>query len=119
MPLITDAQEDACTPTKEQLTEYLATPDDTVAAKIRNEYPDKFVEIGRSILYGKNIAKAQRDADLAVLEAERQKLKIEIADWLKDNATPIYSVGEAKNRSYSINRNILDSFIIELRKVDK
>ena len=61
LPVLSDKEQDACTPTKEQLASYLAEPDDEVAANIRKEHPDEFIQIGRVILYGKNIAQAQRD----------------------------------------------------------
>ncbi len=59
--LLMEEEQDACTPTNEQLEAYLAEPDDEVAAKIRAADPEKFREICRGILHGDNIAKAQRD----------------------------------------------------------
>ena len=90
MSVISEEQQDACKPTDEQLKAYLATPDDSVAAYIRKEFPDEFPKIGRAILWGQNIAKRQRDADLKVHLAE-------IA-WL-DNAWRDYS--EAKEKEWA------------------
>ena len=61
-PVISDEEQDNCVPTEEQLDAYLATPDDEVAAKIRRENPEASREIGKHILWGNNIAQAQRDA---------------------------------------------------------
>ncbi len=87
--LLTPEEQDACTPTKEQLDAYLAEPDDEVAAKIRVEHPEKFREIGRAILYGKNIAKAQdaktasiKDAEIAALIESRKRDYKMLADWV-------------------------------------
>ncbi len=58
--LLTDEEQAACTPSKSQLDAYLAEPDDAITARLRATImPDVFREIGMTILYGKNIAKAQ------------------------------------------------------------
>jgi len=62
--LLTDKEQDACTPTDQDLEAYLATSDDAVAARLREKHPEQFRLIGRSILYGLNIAKAQREKTL-------------------------------------------------------
>ena len=57
---LTPKEQDACTPSKEQLDAYLAEPDDGVAYALRLTIStEDFRQIGRVILYGRNIAEAQ------------------------------------------------------------
>ena len=67
-PVISEKEQDDCTPTNEEVENYLAEPDDEIAANLRASYPEMFKIIGRCLLYGKKIAKAQRDADVAYYE---------------------------------------------------
>ena len=57
--LLTEEERDNCTPTDEQLEDYLNEPDDEVARKLRLEYPEIFKIEGNYLLYGRNIAQAQ------------------------------------------------------------
>ena len=68
--LLTDDEADNCTPSTEQVEAYLAEPDDEVAAGLRVSYPTAFRIIGRFTLYGRNIAQAQLDKILALLQKE-------------------------------------------------
>ncbi len=58
--LLTKSEHEACIPTEEELRNYLAIPDDEVAAKLRKELsPESFGKIGFIILYTEKIEKAQ------------------------------------------------------------
>ena len=71
--LLTDEEQDACSPTGKQVATYLIEPDDMVATKLRQELsPETFRVIAKCILYGKNIAKAQRDLTASILKAQEQ-----------------------------------------------
>ena len=72
--LLTEKEQDACTPKKEQMEAYLAEPDDEVAAILRAENPEKFRQVARAILYGKNIAKAQLAKDDTRKEASIEEI---------------------------------------------
>src|SRR3990167_6209211 len=75
--LLTEEERDSCTPTTEQLEQYMAMPDDRVASEIRNSLPDMFREICRAILYGQNIAKAQREKTLRAVGKWLESCKVE------------------------------------------
>jgi len=55
--LLTSEEQDACTPTKEELDAYMSEPDDAVAASISDPIIKR--HIGRGILYGSKISKTQ------------------------------------------------------------
>ncbi len=105
--VLTELEQDKCTPTKEQLDAYLAAPDDEIAAKLHREYPEKFVLIAKSILYGQNIAKAQ-DAHT----------RSEIAKVLKELAVPITVAENISDKMghevYVIKKEDFDRLIAEL-----
>jgi len=59
--VMSEEEQDSCTPTDEESKAYLGEPDDEVAAKLRATYPEMFRVIGRCLLYGRKIAKAQTE----------------------------------------------------------
>jgi len=61
--LLTEKDQDDCYPSPKQLEEYLAEPDDTVAASLTAEQKAR---IATSILYGRNIAIKQRDLTASI-----------------------------------------------------
>jgi len=73
-------EQDKCTPTDEQLEAYLAEPDDDVAARLREADPKMFRIVGRCLLYGQNIAKAQAEISYKAGydEAAKSSLTLEI-----------------------------------------
>ena len=80
MPLLSDEEQDSCTPTEREQLEYLSTPDDDVAKSLTLE--QKRV-VGRTILYGIKIAQAQRLSDLrwfVGLLKLHQRVGLEIGD---------------------------------------
>jgi hypothetical protein len=84
--VLSELEQDACTPTKEQLDAYLATPDDEIAAQLRKELtPDGFRGLGRYILYGINIAHKQDAYTRSELEKRGWKTPEEVA-FLVGNA---------------------------------
>lgn len=54
--ILTDGEEDACTPTPEQIEAYLAEPDDKIAKELDRKLKR---HAAISILYGRNCARAQ------------------------------------------------------------
>lgn len=68
--LLTSEEQDACTPSKEQIEKYLVEPNDAVASALSSE--DKYL-VAKCILYGTNIAKAQRDLTASIKDAECKK----------------------------------------------
>ena len=74
--LLTDEEQDACSPTKEELDVYMGTPDDAVAARIRAKHPLAFPLIARAILWNNKVAQAQLSAVLTLLDSEQVREKI-------------------------------------------
>jgi len=76
--VLSKEERDNCTPSDKQLEDFLAEPDDEVAAKLRKEDPKMFRVIGQCLLYGRNIAQAQLDKVLkdkrVWIECENQDL---------------------------------------------
>ena len=112
MPLLTDKEEDYCAPTLEQLEAYLATPDDEVAAEVRKNYPKEFVKIGRAILWGKNIAKKQRDACQLWHEEQCEACKV-----LLDSFVERINYLEAKEREQGLKEVILCNALKEITEL--
>lgn len=54
--LLTPEEQDNCTPTDAEIEAYLATPDDAVAASIKNSITRR--HIAKAVLYGEKITKA-------------------------------------------------------------
>lgn len=79
--LLAKSEREACIPTEEELRNYLATPDDGVAAKLRKELsPESFGKIGFIILYTEKIEKAQDTKSVKVVIDELQGI---LQDWDK------------------------------------
>jgi hypothetical protein len=75
--LLTDEEEDRCTPTKEEIDAYLAEPDDAIAKALT---PEEKRLVAKCVLYGKKIkqaqlAKAQAHCEKRVRE-EREKIVV-------------------------------------------
>lgn len=70
--LLTADEMDECTATTEQLESYLAEPDDRIAADL--SLTEKRL-ISKCVLYGVNIAKAQRDLTASIKDARIKELE--------------------------------------------
>ena len=111
MPLLTNKQQDACVATDDQLLSYLAEIDDAVAAKIREERPDRFIEIAKGILYGQNIAKKQRDTNQLWHDKKCGACKV-----LMDSFVKRINKLEAKEREWKDKNKILEKRVKHLKE---
>ena len=92
--LIKDERE-ACIPTDDELTKYLATPDDEVAARLRKELPEyDFRKLGFFLLYNENCMKAQHLKDQAdkalAVEQARKDAEVKYKKALVSSLPPRY-----------------------------
>lgn len=79
--LLTKEEKEKCIPTEKELADYLATPDDEIATKLRNKLsPEDFKIIGFVILYTENLEKAQDAKTAEIVRAEERERIIGFVD---------------------------------------
>ena len=76
--VMTEEEQDNCTPTQQQVQAYLAEPDDELAKKMRLAEPRMFRTMAKVILYGRNIAQVQ--AEITFKAGIR-----EVVEWMNEH----------------------------------
>lgn len=98
MKRITDEEQDACTPTNEEVDAYLAEPDDAIAAILT---PQEKRLAARTILYGRKVADAQLAADEKDCKrAKKIAYKKGYVQAIKDNLGEVQKAREEERKKY-------------------